>query len=62
MTSNLTKEDFDVIHTVFYGFELALSEVSQKEPKLMKSTMEMGDVTQEQFQNVWSKVINHGNG
>lgn len=62
MTSNLTKEDFDLIHTVFTWSQTALSEVSQNELPLMKSTAKMGVYTQEQVYNVWSKVINHGNG
>ena len=53
MTSNLTKEDFDLINTVF-------SSATQLE--IDEKHIDDGDFTQEQFQNVWSKVINHGNG
>lgn len=53
MTSNLTKEDFDLINTVF-------SSATQLE--IDEKHINDGDFTQEQFQNVWSKVIDHGNG
>ena len=50
MTSKLTKEDFDLINTVFSSAtQLAIDE----------KHIEDGLFTQDQFDNVWNKVIDH---
>lgn len=52
MTSNLTKEDFDLIAQVF-------SSASQLD--IDTKLVEDGDTTHDHFSDVWDKVIDHGN-
>ncbi len=52
MTSNLTKEDFDLIAQVFSS--AAQLDIDTK-------LVEDGDTTHDHFSDVWNKVIDHGN-